>query len=409
MRRTTTTLVAGAAIATLATALTAPAQAGGGHPPGRGDHGSPSPDALRTVTALDGPRGLDALGRGRTLVSEADGTFSLVLERRRRAALVVPLGRLGGEGGTGVAPAVAAGRHGTVYLLSGGAPPDAPGGPVPGAATLFVWHPGDEAPAPLADIGAYQATDPDPDDLEGLPADSNPFGLAVGPGGEVLVADAAGNDLLRVDPRSGDVETVARLRPRTVVVGPGLPGAGTSVPAEAVATSVAVDSRGAYYVGELRGFPATPGTSEVWRIDPGAVDAVCDPAAADTGSCRRYADGLTSVVDLAVGERGTVYAVSLSTASWLAVESGVPGSEVGGLYALTRTRGPQARGHGGTTGATGTTGAPTTEVSELLAGRLVLPSGVDVAGDDLYLTGPIFPDPALGQGSLSTLPVGGRG
>ena len=38
-----------------------------------------------------------------------------------------------------------------------------------------------------------------------------------------------------------------------------------------------VGSDGYWYVGELRGFPATPGTSEIWRIKPGTVGAVCDP------------------------------------------------------------------------------------------------------------------------------------
>ena len=56
-----------------------------------------------------------------------------------------------------------------------------------------------------------------------------------------------------------------------------LPPAGTPIPSEAVATSVTVGSDGYWYVGELRGFPATPGTSQIWKIKPGTVGATCDP------------------------------------------------------------------------------------------------------------------------------------
>ena len=60
---------------------------------------------------------------------------------------------------------------------------------------------------------------------------------------------------------------------------------------------------GYWYVGELRGFPATPGTSQIWRIKPGTIDAVCDPEKPWRGRCTRYADGLTSIVDLGAGTK----------------------------------------------------------------------------------------------------------
>ena len=52
----------------------------------------------------------------------------------------------------------------------------------------------------VLDIAAYQETDPDPVDQDDFPEESNPYGLAVLPNGDALVADAAGNDLLRVTP-----------------------------------------------------------------------------------------------------------------------------------------------------------------------------------------------------------------
>lgn len=349
----------------------------------KADDGHP-PATLTTVTALDGPRGLDALGHGKTLVTETDGSFSLVVEGRHGAVTVVPLGQVPSD----FPPAIARGRDGTVFILTGKTAPDSPN--ASGSATLYTWHHGDAAPTVLADIAAYQAQDPDPDDLEGDPLDSNPFGLAALRDGSVLVADAGGNDLLRVD-EDGDIVTVARLKPRMVQVPVGLPDAGATIASEAVATSVSVGKDGDYYVGELRGYPATPGTSQVWRIEKDSVDAVCDPEDPMSGNCTRLADGFTSIVDLATDKRRNVYAVGLSTMSWLAVENGVAGSQVGALWRIGR---PDQHGHG----HHGRHGMP--EVTELLAGQLILPGGADAVDRTLYLTGPVFGPGALTKISL---------
>jgi hypothetical protein len=371
-RRTHTIGVIGAALA-LAVAGAAPAVAhhGGGHH----QHGTGVLESV--VTGLDGPRGIDALGHGRTLVTETDGTFSLVTERHGRDPEVVRLGQVP----TSFAPAIAAGRHGWIYLLTGGAGPDEP--TAENGAKLFKWRWGWDAPVEVVDIAAYQATDVDPYDLEGFPEDSNPFGLAALRDGSLLVADAAGNDLLHVWPHRKHVETVARLMPRTVEVPAGLPDAGTMVPAEAVATSVTVGKDGAWYVGELRGYPATAGTSEIWRIRPGTTNATCDPEH-PWGSCSRYADGLTSIVDLGAGRKG-IYAVTLSKMTWLAVESDppAPGAEVGGLFLV---QGSHHRHHHHGSGAA--------RITELVPDQLTLPGGVDVA-EHPYVVGPVF-----GPGSL---------
>ena len=360
-----TTLVAASLI--LAAAFV-PAQAGahGGH----GHHG----DELTTVADLDGPRGVDNLGHGKTLVTEADGTFSLVVERRHGDPKVIELGSV--PAGF-VAPAIAAGPHGDVFVLTVGGPPGS------GAATLYRWHWGDDAPTPVFDVAAYQLSDPDPDDQadEEGPEESNPFGLAALGDGSVLVSDAAGNDLIHVWPDTGHAVTVARLKPRVVQVpeelpdtdpeGNPLPPAGTEINAEGVATSITVGVDGYWYVGELRGFPATPGTSQIWRIRPGSVNAACDPEHPYKGSCRRYADGLTSIVDLGAAPKRGVYAVELSKMSWLAMELGLPGAEVGGLFRVTRH-----------------------QQRELVPDQLIQPGGVD--GNAPYVVGPVF-----GPGTLS--------
>jgi hypothetical protein len=187
----------------------------------------------------------------------------------------------------------------------------------------------------------------------------------------VLVSDAAGNDLLRVW-KNGRIKTVARLMPRTVEVpeelpDEGFPPAGTPIVSEAVATSVTVGRDGYWYVGELRGFPATPGTSQIWRIKPGSVGATCNPDRPHRGACQRFADGLTSVVDLAASRKG-VYAVSLSKMSWLQMELEVPGSEIGGLF--------KVRSHG--------------RLRELVEDQLIMPGGVDAGRRGVYVTSPVF-------------------
>jgi hypothetical protein len=387
MRQTATRI--GAGVATLALALAgAPAVAGSGHG-GDDDHGEHNA-TLETIATLDGPRGIDALGHGRTLVTETDGTFSLVVERRHRKAKVIELGNLP----TQFPPAIAKGRHGSIYLLTGGAPPPeeemAAPGPAPAPnATLFKWRPGWKAPKAVADIAKYQSRDPDPHNREGEPGESNPFGLAVLDDGSVLVADAAGNDLLRVRVHRGHsrIRTVARLKPRTVEVpeelpdGPDLPPAGTRIRAEAVATSVTVGKDGYWYVGELRGFPATPETSQIWRIKPGSKNATCDPADPHDGACKRYADGLTSITDLAAGRRG-IYALELSKKSWLQWELEVPGADIGGLFLVKKWG---------------------RHIKELVPDQLTLPGGVDVS-DAIYVDGPVF-----GPGALMKIDHSGGG
>jgi hypothetical protein len=96
------------------------------------------------------------------------------------------------------------------------------------------------------------------------------------------------------------------------------------IPAQPVATSVAVGPDGASYVGELKGFPAAPGTSKVWRIEHGTRNAVCGTSSA----CSVVGTGFTSIIDLAFGPDGRLNVVQIDDASWLAMEldQGVGGS-----------------------------------------------------------------------------------
>ena len=345
-----------------------PAQAGPGVTSRGGDERAGRSNRLVTVTDdLMGPRGIAVINRRKVIVGQMDGTISRVVRVPGHPARVVDFTHVPD---TGFAPAVARGLHGSVWILTGaGGEPGSP--PVPGATTLYKWRPHHGAARAFANIGAYQATDPDPYDLEGNPTDSNPFGVVGLPDGSVLVSDAAGNDLLRVR-KNHRIQTVARLKPRMVAVPAGLgseaPPAGTVIPSEAVATSVTVKD-GAWFVGELRGFPATPGTSEIWKIKPGSRNAVCDPTHPRRGNCRRFVDGLTSIVDLSPAPRHRrLYALELSKMSWLAMESGAPGSTTGGLFKVRKHH----------------------VIRELAKNRLTQPGGVDRRRGALFVCGPVF-------------------
>ena len=95
-----------------------------------------------------------------------------------------------------------------------------------------------------------------------------------------------------------------------------------------MATSVAIGPDGAFYVSELKGFPAPLGMSRIWRIEPDARHVQCDPDVTD-GPCTLVADGFTSIVDLTFGPDGTAYVTELDEASWFAVEVATDGM-VGG-------------------------------------------------------------------------------
>jgi hypothetical protein len=317
------------------------------------------------VEGLDGARGVAVGPAGRLLFTEFDGSFSDVVMKGHNASAVTTLG---GVPPTFIAPAIASDGRGQIYVLTAGGPPGT------GAATLYRATPGSPSLRPFADIAAYQETDPDPFNLADEPEESNPFGVATLPDGSVLVSDAAANDLLRVFP-NGRIVTVARLKPRVVAVpdelpDDGFPPAGALLPSEDVATSVTVGADGYYYVGELRGFPATPGTSQVWRIAPNSVNALCDPEAPTTGACQRYADGFTSIVGLGAGSDGSIYVVELVKQSWLQWQLGLVDPPVGAVFRIPPGGGAAV---------------------ELAPGELILPGGVAVDRNGaVYVTGPVF-------------------
>jgi hypothetical protein len=132
----------------------------------------------------------------------------------------------------------------------------------------------------VADITAFEcANNPDGDVLE-----SNPYSVYALSDHHQVVADAAGNSILRV--RNGRVSLLAVI--------PDSPNGSDQVP-----TSVTRGPDGAFYVGTLAE-GAGNGGANVWRIMPGQAPEV-------------FVDGLTAVVDVAFGPDGSLYVCEFST------------------------------------------------------------------------------------------------
>ena len=328
------------------------------HGPG---HGGGKHDWHRSViaTGLDNPRGIDAAWHGPVVALAGDGEVVRIGRRGSVQTLVGDLPTATSPEGETTGPVnVAADALGRVWSLVGDGPRDLD----ERFGTLL--NPRGNA---VADFIEHQVDDPDPEDADGFPEESNPYGIAALRNGKFLVADAAGNDLLLVG-RNGKVTTVARIPLHVVstshVGDPGLP---PMLPAEAVPTSVAVGPDGYWYVAELTGFPFTPGASRIWRIAPWARGAVCDADTRD--GCRLFASGFTSVTGIDFGPDGSLYVVEI-------VKTGVLG-----LFTGTDTTGALIKVKHG-------------KRVEIGAGTLTVPADVAVARNGtVYVTNKsVMPD-----------------
>jgi hypothetical protein len=117
---------------------------------------------------------------------------------------------------------------------------------------------------------------------------SNPYAVAIDRDRTFVVADAAGNTLLRVG-HDGDVQLIAAFdNLNTGPLGP--------ASTEAVPTGVAVGPDGNYYVSLLGGFHPT--LARILQVTP-------------RGAVRVVADGLTTLTSVAVTPGGAVYATEM--------------------------------------------------------------------------------------------------
>lgn len=236
--------------------------------------------AQADTTFYAGPMfGIDAAPGGQLLVADAgqgvvDADTGALVAALPGVTDIAPIGR--GDM-LALTSTFAPGAHGALYRVSKG------------------------SARKLADLQDYELqNDPAGD---GTSEGSDPYDLARLAGGKTLIADAAGNDLL-VANDTGAIDWVATFPEQNGM--------------QAVPTSVVIGPDGAYYVGELTGFPAIPGSSRVWRVAPGTLHAHCGTSPA----CSVVVNGLTSVIDLTFGPDGKLYVAQLDDASWLAVEGG---------------------------------------------------------------------------------------
>ena len=153
----------------------------------------------------------------------------------------------------------------------------------------------------VADFPRFELAN-DPDESAGTVEggepgiNSNPNGLLVRHRSQV-VADAGGNDLLKVD-RKGRIRVLAVFPPREVAAPPGFPE--PTIQMQAVPTTVVKGPDGALYVGQLTGFPFPPGGANVFRVVPGRAPTV-------------FAEGFTNIIDIAFDKRGRLYVLEIAT------------------------------------------------------------------------------------------------
>ncbi len=147
---------------------------------------------------------------------------------------------------------------------------------------------------PFADIAGFEVQ------KYGADQESDAYGLVTGGYGTV-VANAGGhsvqpdgiggNDLLLVK-HDGTISQIAAFPQR-------VPAANAKDIVESVPTAVAQGPDGAFYVGELTGFPYYPGEARVWRVVPGEQPTV-------------FAQGFTNIIDVTFDHEGRLLVLEIA-------------------------------------------------------------------------------------------------
>lgn len=181
--------------------------------------------------------------------------------------------------------------NGTLYATSGGWIESS--GPTPAVPTMAaVVKIEDGEAVPIANLWELENVwNPD-----GLIKESHPYGLIGGPDGNLWVADAGANALIRIVLDSDGADVVAAFDGvPSPLPNPNRDGAMESDP---VPTGITLGDDGNVYISFLPGFPFLPGSAKIVQVTP-------------KGQVSDYATGLTMVTDLRKGPDGALYAVQL--------------------------------------------------------------------------------------------------
>ena len=190
---------------------------------------------------------------------------------------------------------------GAIWVVTGGAGPATPEvTPLQYEASVLRIDPATGAITLIADIGAYErANNPDPHAI-----DTNPYGMTLGPDGNLYVADAGGNAIYQINPTTKALKLYAVIpgvpySPNQVPQGfpPANPSRGGKAELDPVPTSLAFGPNGLLYVALLPGALA-PGMAKVVRVDA-------------NGTTADVVTGLTTAVGVAFGPDRNLYVTQL--------------------------------------------------------------------------------------------------
>ncbi|KAM3102304.1 ScyD/ScyE family protein [Phormidesmis sp. 146-12] len=203
----------------------------------------------------------------------------------------------------------------------------------------------------LIDFGAYELNNnPDGQDIN-----TNPYDLLI-QDNTVYVIDAGGNNLLSQRAFSNQLELETVFPSRSAID----PFTGQTVVQQSVPTAIKVGSDGAFYVGELTGYPLQAGAAQVYRLNA-------------AGQLEIYASGFTNIVDLAFDQAGGLYVLEYDADGLLT------GSDAGALVYLS----------------------PDGKTRTTVTNALLNPTGLEIGSDgDIYISNKGF---VAGQGEVLRL------
>ncbi|GAB3277908.1 hypothetical protein GCM10027589_03820 [Actinocorallia lasiicapitis] len=274
--------------------------------------------------AEGGNAGKKCVGKGQERVCVGHTGAVVAIKNGKKKRIMTGFPSTGIPGGSAGGPQdLAFDRNGRLVMILSGMSASGRKALGPGARKLstLVSLPSRKVRADFAKFEAKYNPDKTPVALDGT--NSNPQSLVVEKDGSVVVADGGANDLLKVA-KNGRIKLLALFPPRCATLPPGIPEDQApppgkckkgQVPAESVPTSVVKGPDGAYYVGELTGFPFVKGSARIWRVTR-------------DGRKKVVADGFTNIIDLAFDARGRLLVLEFSH------QGLVSGSSRGALIAV---------------------------------------------------------------------------